>query len=76
MSRWYNVQNHKYQTEYLSFWPIHIESLLLGGYLRRTINNRRELLAEVRVAIPEAVHSDTNETQRVQLGQCAFHRRM
>ena len=45
----------------MSFWLIHIESLLPGGYLRRTVDDRRELLAEVRVARPEAMHLDANE---------------
>jgi len=41
--------------EVVEFWPIYIKSLLPSGYLRRTIDDRRELLAEVRVARPETM---------------------
>jgi len=45
----------------LSFQQIHTESLLPSGYLRRTIDHRREL-AEVRLARPEAMYLDADET--------------
>ena len=45
--------------EVVEFWLIHVVSLLPGGHLRRTIDDMRELLTEVRVARP-AVHSDEN----------------
>ena len=46
----------------------YIECLLLGGYLTRTIDNRRGIFSEMRAARPGAVHLDATETCSVWFG--------